>query len=216
VGAAYWATIGLNFLSSRERLWAHARTAVTATTIVSAIILVATLLHLNRFHLDSPYAWVWIILYCVIPPLFFVLTLRQLRVPGDEPIRRAQFPGWMRTIIASYAVVLLAFGIPLFLVPQSMGLLWVWTLTPLTGQVIAAWLIGLGVIAVSMAWENDFQRVRAPMVGFATGGALEIVALARYPGNVNWTGVGVWVYILFLVSTLAIGLYGSNRLRRVD
>ncbi len=46
------------------------------------------------------------------------------------------------------------------------------------------------------------------MISFAVYGALQLIAIARYPGTVNWHGVSAWVYLLLLISLLAVGVYG--------
>jgi hypothetical protein len=101
------------------------------------------------------------------------------------------------------------------LVPQTMAALWPWALTPLTGQAVGAWLIGIGLTAAQMCWENDFGRVYAGMAGYVALGALQLLALARYGGaSVDWGGAGGWIYLLFVVSVLGVGLYGWLETRR--
>ena len=85
----------------------------------------------------------------------------------------------------------------------------------LTGQAVGAWLIGIGVTAAHMCWENDFGRVSAGMAGYAALGALQLLALARYGGaTVNWSGAGGWIYLLFVLSVFGVGLYGLLEARR--
>jgi hypothetical protein len=106
-------------------------------------------------------------------------------------------------------------GTALFLVPQTMAALWPWALTPLTGQAVGAWLIGVGVTAAHMCWENDFGRVYAGMAGYATLGVLQLLALARY----EWWNRGLersgWMDIPALrTQRLKCGLYGWLEARR--
>src|ERR1043165_3310528 len=54
LGAAYWASFAMEFLASRRRVWAYARIAVPAVLIFTGLTLVATLLHLDKFHLNDP------------------------------------------------------------------------------------------------------------------------------------------------------------------
>ena len=66
-----------------------------------------------------------------------------------------------------------------------------------------------------MCWENDFGRVYAGMAGYAALGALQLLALARYgAGTVDWSGAGGWIYLLFVLSVLTVGLYGWLEARR--
>ena len=208
LGAAYWASFLLEFLAARQPVWARARIAVPAVLLFTGLMLVATLLHLDRFHLDSAFGWVWLAVYVVVPPLMLALLVHQLRVPGRDPPRRAPLRPWLRLVLCFHAAVLLALGAALFLLPQTAAPLWPWMLTPLTGRAIGAWLLALGVAAAHLSWENDVERGHVAMPGYAVLGGLELVALARYPGALDWGEPRAWVYLLFLLSVLAVGLYG--------
>src|SRR5688500_10950706 len=95
LGASYWAAFPLVFLSAREREWARARVAVYGVLVFTTVTLVATLLHLDRFHLGSPQplarvaAWAWMAVYVLVPPSLLVLLLRQRRASGRDPERTA-------------------------------------------------------------------------------------------------------------------------------
>src|SRR5438046_199814 len=79
-------------------------------------------------------------------------------------------------------------GAALFIAPKATGPIWPWTLTPLTGRAVGAWLLGLGVAAAGSMLERDLDRLRPTMVAFALFGGLELIALARYAGDVDWGG----------------------------
>lgn len=208
LGAAYWASFLLEFLAARERTWAYARVAVPAVLVFTTLTLVATLLHLDRFHLDSVFGWVWVAVYAVVPPLMLALLVHQLRAPGRDPARAAPLASWLRLALGLQAALLLLFGAALFVAPLAAAPLWPWMLTPLTGRAVGAWLLGLGVAAAHMARENDYQRDRVALAAYALLGVLELLALARYAGALDWAEPRAWVYLLFLVSVLAVGVAG--------
>ncbi len=222
LGAAYWASCILELQSARQRLWAHARLAVPAVLAFTALMLLATLLHIDRFHLNSPNAvargvtWAWLAIYLGVPPATLVLLVLQLRVPGGDPPRLAPLPAWMRLVFAVHAVVMLAIGVALLLAPRTSAVLWPWMLTPLTARAVGSWLVGLGVAAAAAFRENDFARVRVGFHTYALLAALQFVALGRYPGAVDWSLPRWWIYLLFLVSIFAVGVYGWWNARRVD
>src|SRR5438477_11787365 len=82
LGAAYWASCMLELLCARERTWARARLAVPAVLVFTTLMLVATLLHLDRFHLASPLpvargvTWAWLAIFVGVRPIGVVLRLR--------------------------------------------------------------------------------------------------------------------------------------------
>jgi hypothetical protein len=223
LGSGYWASAVLAFLASRERVWARARIAVPTAFLLSALLLAATFVHLDRFHLHGPTAlaqvitWAWILTYAVVPPLMLVGLVAQLRAPGRDPVRELRLKQWVRLVAGSQSAVMLGLGIALYAAPRTVGDIWPWTLTPLTGRAVASWLVGVGLALAHVLWEDDWRRVRAGSIAYVVLAGLELIALARYSGDVDWNGPRVWVYLAFLVSVGAVGLYGwSAALPRRD
>jgi hypothetical protein len=221
IGAAYWGPgVFLTLLSALQRDWARARIAVPATFVFGILGLVSTIIHLDRFHLNSDDPWtraltyLWLVPYGVGWLISLVVLVHQLRVPGGDPPPEGAFPSWLRVVLGIQAGVLLLVGVMLFAAPQLSTSIWPWELTPLTARVVGAWLIGIGVGAAHVAWENDWGRVFAAAVCYTLFGALELVVLARYPGAVDWGSPQVWVYLLFMLSVMAVGLYVWLRARR--
>jgi hypothetical protein len=220
LGAAYWASFAMEFFAARRRVWAHARIAVPAVLIFTALTLLVTLLHLGRFHLNHPNlitrgaAWAWLIVYAVVPPLMSVLLVLQLRAPGGDPPRESALPGWLRGMLAVHALVMIPLGLALLLAPNPTLGLWPWQLTELTGRAIGAWSLALGVAAAHSIWENDWARVQVATISYTIFGVFELIALARYAGSVDWSRPAAWLYVLFLVSVLVVGVYGWRRSSR--
>jgi hypothetical protein len=212
LGASYLGSLPLVYLSSRQKLWANARLAVYGVFVFTVVTLMATLMHLDRFHLSAslPFArfaaWVWLLIYVTVPPSLIVLTLLQWRVPGVDPSRVAPLAGWLRGALALQAATLLLVGVALFAYPT--GVPWPWMLTPLTGRAVAAWLIGIGVILAHMVWENEYSRVRNAMLSLALVAALQLGGLARFAATVNWGYPATGLYLFFLLSAVAVGMFG--------
>jgi len=220
LGAFYWTAMVLAFLSGRERIWANARIGVAGVLIFVSLTVVATLLHLDRFHLASPNpsariaAWAWLIAYLVQCPALVVALIRQLRVPGDDPTREARLPVWFRVAASTQSVVMFLAGAALFLAPAEAEPYWPWTLTPLTAQASGAWLAGLGFILAQGVWEDDWVRIRAGLISFAVLGLLQLLALARFAQDVRWDGAPSWLYVLVLASVVIVGAAGSRSASR--
>jgi hypothetical protein len=210
LGAAYWATLVMNLIASRARVWAEVRVVLGAGLVFTTAMLAATLLHLDRFHLGAGgtvargVAWAWLVVYCLVPLATAIVLLAR---PTGRRHPERSMPRPLRAALAAQAVVLLGLGVLLFARPKSD--LWPWTLTPLTGRATAAWLLGLGTAALLMAREDDLARCRAPLVAFGLLPVLELIALARYGSTLDWSGNGVWPFLAFLASMLAVGLFGS-------
>lgn len=215
LGASYWGSFALVLVASRQQAWARARVAVPGVWLFTVLTLLATLIHIDLFRMDSVFGWAWLVVYVVVPVGYGVFWVRQLRIAGGDPPRQATLPTWLRLVLGVQAAIMLIWGTALFLVPQTTAALWPWVLTPLTGQAVGAWLIGIGITAAQMCWENDFGRAYAGMAGLAVLGALQLIALARYGGaTVNWSGAGGWIYMLFILSIFGVGSYGWLVARR--
>src|SRR5687768_8970063 len=73
LGAAYASALVLFALSLGEPIWANARLTIPAPLTLSTALLVAMLLHLDKFHLfaapiPAAVAWIWLVVYIVVPP----------------------------------------------------------------------------------------------------------------------------------------------------
>jgi hypothetical protein len=162
LGAGYWSSFFIEFVAARERVWANSRVAVPAVFVFTVLTLVATLIHLDLFHLGDSFAaitqigtWTWMAVYVSVPILLAVLWAIQLRLPGGDPPRRAPTSGGVRLAIYLLAAGMLILGVALFVAPLGAGVLWPWELTPLTGRAVGAWLIGL-----SAAKLDELARAR--------------------------------------------------------
>lgn len=215
LGAAYWAGSVLEFLAARERVWANARVAIPAVWVFTTLTLVATLMHINLFHLNPPagpltisLTYVWLAVYAIVPIAVPIMVLIQRRAPGGDPPRLALLPGWLRVALIIQAILLIGLGTVMFVAPPVGAPLWPWALTPLTSRAVAAWIIGIGVAAAHMAWENDLVRVRVAFWAYVAIAVLQGVALLRYLGDVRFDDLRLWLYVIVVASFLVVGLIG--------
>ena len=213
LGAGYGASVALEWLAARERLWANARIAVPSVFVFTTLTLVATLIHLDLFHLDSGVdvstrmvTWAWIAIYVSVPVFLVVLFVKQIRRIGDDPARGMSIPKPIGAVLLIHAILLTAFGAYLFVSPENGMSLWPWPLTPLTGRAVGAWVFGLGVAAAHALWENDVRRIRAAAVGYAAVGVLQGIALARFPDTIAWGELQAIVYVTVLASMVGVGI----------
>jgi hypothetical protein len=218
LGAGYWASFGIEALAGRQRAWANARITVPTVLVFTVLTLVATLLHLDKFHLGSEFSaptravtWAWIAIYALVPVLMAIIWVVQARRPGTDPPRTRPLPGWLYGLLAVQAVVLLAAGITLFARPGDAASLWPWPLTPLLARATGAWLISLGVAAAHALLERDARRLRPAAAGYLLLVLFQLIALARYPGQFGWSGAAGISYLIVLTTMLVAGAAGPAR-----
>jgi hypothetical protein len=217
LGSFYLAACVIAIASSRERLWENARVGVPGVLAFIWLTVLATLLHLDKFHLDDSRlvpavaAWVWLMIYVLEPPALAVVYALQLRVPGSDASAAAEIPRWFRCAAAAFGVLLVAFGTALFIAPGTADDLWPWELTPLTARSSAAWLVGEGLLGVMMAREERWVRLRWALLSLGALALLLAIASLRYPDTFeshSAAGVG---YLVALAVMFAGGAFGSLR-----
>lgn len=211
LGASYWASTTLAAACARERDWVCGRAFAAPYLIAGVVLLVVTLVHIDKFHMDAVTGWAWLILYAIFPPAVVVLLLRQVRVPGADPPRVAPMP---RALVAGLAVLgtaLAVLGAALVIAPEDAAALWPWPLTPLTGRAIGTFVLAQGVLALAVCREHDWDRVRPAMLQQLVVGVLQLAALARFSGTLDWDRAGAWLYLAAVLALLGTGAVGVLR-----
>jgi hypothetical protein len=218
LGAGYAAGCVLVVLSLRDPVWAHTRLAVLTILVFVLVTLAATLVHLDRFHLQPEFAglpllaraasWFWLTVYVVIPVAMVVALVIQERAPGVDPPPGHPVPLGLRVALGIESAVLLGVGVALWAAPSTATTLWPWPLTPLTARVTAAWLVAFGVATVLAALTGDLERLRTSAIAYTVFGVLLLVALARFPGTVDWNGIPAWLLTGLTVAIAATGAAG--------
>jgi hypothetical protein len=226
LGAGYAAGFVLVVLSLRDPVWAHSRVPVLTVLVFTALTLVASLVHLDRFHLQPEFAglpalargaaWFWLAVYVLVPVGMVVAIVAQERAPGTDPAPRRPVPAALRGALGAESVVLLSTGTALFVAPATASALWPWPLTPLTARVVAAWLVAFGLATALAAVAGDLDRLRTATVAYTVFGLAELVALARFPGTVAWGDPAAWAYVAVAVAVTVTGAVGWRAAARPD
>lgn len=222
LGAGYLSVAWGVALALREREWTRIRVIVPTVTLGVLLILLATLLHLDRFHFASRFitaqiwAWAWLVLYVALVLALFAALWRQRQMTGAELPRQRELAGWLRYAIAALGLAMLLIGIGLVVAPMLVAQLWPWQLTPLSGRMAGAWFSSIGLTMALAAHENDYARIYVPAATGVVYAGLQLVNVARYSETIQWDRPGAWAYIAILVvltAVSAISLQGYFALR---
>jgi len=213
LGANYFASAALAIFAARQPLWANGRVSITAAVVFAPIITTATYLHLTLFHTHASgftliITWFWLVAYTLYPIQLALVLARQLREPGFDPPRTEPLSTWLRTTLLAHAIVMLPFGVLMFVSPATIKHALPWDVTPLSSQVLAGWVLAFGAVALHAFLENDFPRVRVALWTYPVMAGLHLVALLRYGGVLVWSRPGTWIYVAYLASSFALGAYG--------
>lgn len=217
LGAAYWASAGLEVAGARSAGWDSAKLAVWPVFIFTALTLGVTLLHLDRFHLSPENAllaqiatWAWLAIYAIVPVAMLAVSWVQLRSrrPALKPVTagRPVLPPALRLLMLGIAGVLLLYGVALLAVPLPAATWWPWQLSELTARAVGAWLVGLGWSAAQGQFSRDLRTVRPVALTSVVFVLLQAIALLRYGGALAWPSAQA---IGFVTVLLAIGVAGA-------
>lgn len=216
LGSGYGAGFVLSLMTLLSRVWVDVRVPYVTVLVFTWVTALATFLHRDRLHLATPgsgpvaepAAWVWVVVYVVVPVAMAVLLPLQERSPGRDPAPGAPLPVWLRGLLVVQAVVLLALGVVLLVDPERSASLWPWSLTPFTARVVAAWLLAFGVAAALALRVGDLARLRVATLTWTVLGVLQVLALARWAGDVAWDRPAAPAYLVALAVVLVTGVAG--------
>lgn len=217
LGAFYLAAAVIAVASVRRPEWVRVRVGLPELVVFFWATLLATLLHLDKFHLGAGgtaarvAGWAWLIVYIVLPPLTTLGLIRQRMAGGSDSPRVALLPRAYRLALLLTGIALLAVGQVVFVAPGVGDDIWPWPVTSLTMRAMAAWMLALGTALLAIAWENDADRIVPGALGIVPGPALLAIGLARFPPD-DWRAGAVYVVVLAAVASL--GLLGLSFWRR--
>lgn len=214
VGAGY--TFGACAITTMLVLnrWRTSILAICATIPFAFAMIIATLLHLDRFATGTVRFAIWLTIYVVLPVGLIVIYVRQRRSdPGVEP-GEALLPRWVGLAGAVAGGLVIAVGLVLFVHPPSASGFWPWSLTPLMAQVVAGWLFFFGTGAAMLGVERRLVAVRAFLPSVAVWFAVLCVAALFHLEDFTNGAVATAFYFTgtaaVSLSALALWAFGSR------
>jgi len=207
LGSGYGAGAYFFWRTFRADRWHPSSAGVFSAGAFAAVMLVATVLHWDRFnHGDAPtlgaiafYGWVGV--YIVSPFIVLVLWWRNQRVdprtpePGDAVVSPAVRLG--ARLLGAAAVIAAAV---FFLSPQTGIDLWPWTLTPLTARVLASFTFQVGVGALLLSTDPRWSGWRLLIQTFFVATAFLLVGAVRAFDDFDTGNVLTYAYLGGLVA----------------
>ena len=212
IGAFYWTACVLSYLSWRRQPWVRARVGVPGVTLFLWATLFTTLMHLDKFHFaGSPSgqfaAWAWLVIYVLDPVLVTLALFLQWRTQGVDPPAAGNLHLIYRIVLVCSGVTFAVLGLVMLVLPGLAVSGAPWPLTPLTSRAIGSWVLAMGVVFLTMAWENDVDRIQPAAVASLVLPLLLCVGLVRYWGQFTW-GVAGWAYASTILLLVSIGIWG--------
>jgi hypothetical protein len=219
LGAAYAAGCVLVILAVRAGTWAALRIPYVTIAVFAVLTLLATMLHIDRFHFGSPggvarfAAWLWLAVYVVVPVLMVIMLVAQERRIGVNSDVTVAVPRFLSAALLAQGVLLFGLGATLYLVPSLQSVLWPWPLTPLTARAVAAWLVAFGLGAALASRATDLGRLEISAWSYGLMAVLELVVVIRHLEVIRWPEPSAWGYLSLLAWVLATSVGGLWQVR---
>lgn len=213
LGAFYWAAFVLILMAARSQTWARARPAVYPVAVIAALLLLITLIHIDRFDLNSLFGVFWVVAYALVPVLLAWTLLEQRGIPGEDRRGGQRLPKLLRRLLIIEGVVMLVAGILLLVAPGVADGIWPWALSPLTSRAIGSFLFGIGLAALFAVRDDDPLSFRGAALAYTVLGLLELLALNLHTPDLGDRPPATTLYAAFWVAVVLTGVYGLSAAR---
>jgi hypothetical protein len=208
IGAGFLAgTLATGLVLWKAQRWRTFSTLPIALWVLAFTLLLATIIHRDRFKWDYPPTWVWTAVYAGVPIAIPFLVRGQRYGKEPTPAADPQL-NVLRAVSAVFGSVMLIGAAALYLFPADLLEYWPWDLTPLLARAVAAWYALFGTLLVSSAY--GLRRPHEAFVGYATLTCWCVLLLllpVLHPDDVS--GGAAWY--VGMVALLALGIYGVLR-----
>lgn len=144
--------------------WHRISGAFAPVTAFTISMMLATVLHWDRFDLSHFPFQIWLVLYLITPFLVPFLWLRnRLTDPGTPEPLDAVVPGFARLGMSAFGGLAALTSLFLFIAPKTAIPLWPWLLTPLTARVLGGWFALLAVGGLTIPRDSRWSAWRIAM-----------------------------------------------------
>lgn len=208
LGSGYAAGAYFFWRTYRARIWHPSSAGVFSAAAFAAAMLVATLLHWDKFnHGDAPtlaaiafYGWVSV--YIVSPPIVLFIWWRNHQVDPRTPAQgETVLP--RKVLIGARVFGAGAFvgAAVFFLAPDTAIDIWPWTLTPLTARVLASFMFQVGMGAMLLSLDRRWSSWRLLIQTFFVATAFLLIGAIRAFDDFDTGDVVTWLYLGGLVAS---------------
>ncbi len=208
IGAGY--TAGAFFFARLLGIkkWHRVQAGFLPITIFTIFMIIATLLHLNRFHQTGLPFYAWTIIYILTPfivPLIWWSNHATASTELEEnDLRYSPVVQWGLGIIAVIGIV---FSLVVFIRPTLLIALAPWKLTELTARVFAGWIILTFSTLLSLAWDGRWSAARILVESVLVGLSLTLLGLPRMWSDFDPSNPMTYVFTAGIVLTLVASLF---------
>jgi len=209
-GAIYFCALPLMVAGFFTRIWERVRVVVLPSAVFTAVMLLPTFLHIDRFATGTVSFAIWLASYVLPPPVFVACYIWQQK--RSQPVGSgitAPLPKLERRFLFANGTALMVFSIAVMLFPSILQAIAPFTFTPLTARAFAGYVTLVALLQISMAFENDWPRGKLATVMLIPLPFVILFQLVRFGNGVQWSNVALWIFLLDagLVAALSARLW---------
>jgi uncharacterized membrane protein len=215
LASAYIGGIWFFAAGARRSGWSTISRGMPAVLLFASLLLLATLLHLDRFHAGHISFIAWIGLYLTTPFLVVAAMLLHRR-SGDasRAVSEYAIPLSVRVVLACLGLGSLIAGASLFVGIDAVVSAWPWALTPLTAQVTGAVLTLPGAVNLALLLDGRWSAFRTIFQAQIVSLVAIVGALVVRHDDIHRPGPGIVFSVgiaLSLAAYLAFYAYCEHR-----
>lgn len=161
--------------------WHQTGVVLPAVSVFATVMMLATIIHWDKFNHGHIAFWLWVILYVVAPPLVFGLwLLNRSRDPYEAGAGDPETPVAGRIVLLAVACVALVIAVALFARPAAWSGWFPWTLSPLTARVMSGWFALAGTASILLARDRRASSWVIPLEATIVWAAFLGLGALRY------------------------------------
>lgn len=217
IGAGY--TAGAYFFARLllDKKWHRVQAGFLPITAFTIFMLLATLLHWDRFHHGALNFYLWTIVYAITPFLvpFIWWRNQQTALTGLEE-HDLRFSRFIRSALKIVGIVGALVFVIVFIKPTLLIGVAAWKLTPLTARIFAGWSILTLCTVASIGFDGRWSATRTLMESAMVGIGLCLLALPRMWADFNPSSPMTYALVGGLVITFIAFLVIHMRMDRLS
>jgi hypothetical protein len=200
IGSGYLAGAYMFVFAIFGKHWHRVKGAFPSVTFFTISMLLATIIHWDRFDISHFPFQLWLVLYIVTPFIVPYLWIRNrvtdpgVLEPGDLVV-----PTYAKWAFRAFGVIGIGMAIYMFLFPQPLINIWPWVLSPLTARILGGWFGLLGIGGFYVSQDSRWSVWQVPLQSITLWGILILIGALMNP--LDFTN-GVWN--LFTIGTLVV------------
>jgi hypothetical protein len=207
LGSFYWGAFVLLAIAATASGWTAVRPIVLPVLAIALALLVITLIHLDRFDMDSLFGVFWLCAYIAAPPLLVAgIAIERRRIPPGPP-RPIPLGSGLRTALAIEGATMLAVSAVMVLAPDTAADFWPWALSALTSRALGAFVLGVALVALLVVREQGIELFAGTAAALVVLAGFQLLAVALHTADLGDDGFATGVYLVFVAAVGATGVY---------